>query len=86
MTPEHIRMNGHRSKFTPSNYDKSALSMHIYTDHLNHVGNNPEDGLRNFTITLVESSSAKNLRRRESYYIWITKADLRHLNRYKVTR
>ena len=27
MNPEHIRMNGHRSKFTPSNYDKSALSM-----------------------------------------------------------
>ena len=86
MTQEHIRMNGHRSKFNKYDYDKSALAMHIYRDHPNYVGDSPQEGLKNYTITILESSSPQNLRRRESYYIWITKADLRHLNRYKVTR
>ena len=66
--------------------DNGLLAMHIYRDHPNYVGDSPQEGLKNYTITILESSSPQNLRRRESYYIWITKADLRHLNRYKVTR
>ena len=85
MGPEHLRMNGHRDKFHPEKFDKSALSMHIYTDHLECAGQIPADGLANYDVVLVETTSAANLRRREDFYIWITQADLRHLNRYKVS-
>ena len=81
---EHTRMNGHRDKFCPERYDKSALSMHLYTDHQDHVGNNPDDGLSNYNVVILETTNASNLRRRESFYIWSTDADIKHLNRYKV--
>lgn len=84
MNKEHIRMNGHRDKFTIEKFVKSALSMHIFTDHPNQVGNSPHDGLFNYNIAILESVNATNLSRRESFYIWSTEADLRHLNRYKV--
>ena len=77
-------MNGHRDKFCPERYDKSALSMHLYTDHQDHVGNNPDDGLSNYNVVILETTIASNLRRRESFYIWSTDADIKHLNRYKV--
>ena len=77
-------MNGHREKFTMDKYDKSALAMHIYKDHPNHIGHTTHDGLSNYNVTILESVNATDLRRRESYYIWATEADLRHLNRYKV--
>ena len=77
-------MNGHRDKFTVDKFTKSALAMHLYTDHPDHVGNSPHDGLANYNVVILESINATNLRRRESYYIWATEADLRHLNRYKV--
>ena len=77
-------MNGHRDKFTMDKYDKSALSMHIYTDHPDYIGNSTYDGLSNFNVTILDSVNPSNLRRRESFYIWSTEADIRHLNRYKV--
>ena len=79
-------MNGNRDKFHKENFDKSALSMHIFTDHPESVGQTPGEGLANYVIILVETTNAINLRRREDFYIWITQADLRHLNRYKVSR
>ena len=82
MTEEHQRMNGHRDKFQMDRYDKSALSMHIYTDHPEYV----DDGLSNFNVVILESTNAINLNRRESFYIWSTEADIRHLNRYKVVK
>ena len=84
MNEEHIRINGHRDKFTMEKFDKSALAMHIYTDHMDHVGSCPDDGLLNFNIVILEQTSPTNLHRRESFYIWSTEADIRHLNRYKV--
>ena len=86
MGPEHIRMNGHRDKFHLEKYDKSALAMHIFTDHPECAGQLPSEGLANYEVILVETTNAVNLRRREAYYIWITQAELRHLNRYKVSR
>ena len=68
-------MNGHRSKFHPDKCDKSALPMHIFKDHPNHIGNTPQDGLLNYNVVVLESVNALNLR---------TEANLRHLNRYKV--
>ena len=86
MCPEHVRMNGHRDKFHPDKYDKSALSMHIYIDHPEFKNQTPTQCLANYQVILVETTSAVNLRQREHFYIWITQAELRHLNRYKVSR
>ena len=77
-------MNGHRDKFCMERYDKSALSMHLYSDHPAHIGSSPDEGLSNYNVVLLESANADNLRRRESFYIWSTDADIKHLNRYKV--
>ena len=77
-------MNGHREKFTLEKQDKSALAVHIFTDHPNHIGNTPQEGLSNYNVTILECVNPPSLRRRESFYIWATEADLRHLNRYKV--
>ena len=82
MSEERQRMNGHRDKFHIDRYDKSALSMHIYTDH----PANFDDALGNFKVVILESTNAINLNRRESFYIWATEADIRHLNRYKVVK
>ena len=82
MTEEHIRMNGHRDKFNMDKFDKSALSMHIYTDH----PDNTEHDLLNFNVAILEATNAINLNRRESFYIWSTEADIRHLNRYKLVK
>ena len=86
MNADHVRMNGHRDKFHIDKYDKSALAMHIFVDHPDAIGDSPAEGLANYEVILVESTNAVNLRRREDYYIWITQADIRHLNRYKVSR
>ena len=83
---EHTRMNGHRNKFTEEDHVKSALAMHLFTDHPGNVGNNQEDGLSNFNVVILESVNPINLKRRESFYIWSTEADIRHLNRYKIVR
>ena len=79
-------MNGHREKFCFNKFDESALSKHIYVDHPEKVGNCPADGLSNFNISIIETANASNLDHRESFYIWSTEADIRHLNRYKVMK
>ena len=79
-------MNGHRDKFNTEKYDKSALSMHIFNDHPDSVGSTPTQGLANYELFLIESTNAINLRQREDFYIWRTEAEIRHLNRYKVSR
>ena len=79
-------MNGHRDKFHIDKCDKSALAMHIFKDHPDHIGLTPQEGLSNYNVAILESTSALKLRRRESYYIWATAANLRHLNRYKILR
>ena len=84
MNEDHTRMNGHRDKFCTERFDKSALSMHLYTDHPNDVGATPDEGLSNYNVVLLESANAGDLRRKESFYIWSTEADVKHLNRYKV--
>ena len=86
MTEEHVRMNGHREKFCIGKFEESALSKHIYVDHPENIGDSPEEGLANFNIAILDSVNAPSLDRRESFYIWSTEADIRHLNRYKVIR
>ena len=58
-------------KFHIDRYDKSALSMHTYTDHPEKF----DDSLSNFKVVILESTNAINLNRRESYYIWSTEAE-----------
>ena len=76
MTEEHIRINGHCEKFC---FNKSALAKHIYVDHQENIGNCPEDLLSNFNLAIIEIVNAPHLDRKESFYIWSTEADIRHL-------
>ena len=74
------RANGHRGKFNPKTYTKSALSLHIYRDHPQHTG----EKLKNFSLGVIKSTSAADLDRTEDYYVEYLHANL-SLNRYKVT-
>ena len=67
-------------------YDKSLLAITISADHPECAGQLPSEGLANYEVILIETTNAVKLRQREAYYIWITQAELRHLNRYKVSR
>ena len=75
------RANGHRSKFTPNLFLKSALSCHIFRDHPEKV----EDRLNNFELGIIKATSPVHLDRLEDFYIEATHAKL-SLNRYKPTR
>ena len=77
-----IRVNGHRGKFKTDKFDKSALSHHIYNDHVDGI----DKGLDNYKFAIVEVATPTALDRKEDYYIWSTDATARHLNRYKVVR
>ena len=77
-------MNGHRDKFDYDKFHRSALSTHIFVDHLDSVGDSKDEGLMNYNVAILDCVNAINLRRKESYYIWKSEADLRHLNRYKI--
>ena len=74
------RANGHRACFTKVNYQKSALSYHIYNDHPQHISKK----LSNYSMGIIKSVSADNLDRAEDYYVEHYDAKL-SLNRYKVT-
>ena len=74
------RSNGHRACFNARNYEKSALSLHIYKDHPQHITKK----LSNYSMGIVKSVSAANLDRAEDYHVEHFNADL-SLNRYKVT-
>ena len=74
------RVNRHRDKFNFSEYEKSALSCHIFKDH-------PDKAhlkLKNFSLGIIKVTSPMNLDRLEDYYVDLTQAEL-SLNRYKVT-
>ena len=75
-----MRANGHRACFTPSNYQKSALSYHIYNDHPQHTSKK----LSNYSMGVIKSVSATNLDRAEDFHVEHFNAEL-SLNRYKVT-
>ena len=51
------RANGHRDKFTPDLYTKSALSHHIYKDHPQFTSKK----LSNYSLGVIKSTSAANL-------------------------
>ena len=79
-TQANIRMNGHRQKFNVNLYDKSALSYHIYAEHLEFFG----EKLNNYDIGIVRSVRPLDLDRVEDFYIHNTRADVVSINRYKV--
>ena len=74
------RANGHRGCFNIVNYQKSALSHHIYIDHPQYVNRK----LSNYSMGVIKSVSPANLDRAEDYYVEHYDANL-SLNRYKVT-
>ena len=76
------RCNGHRDKFKLNKYDQSALSLHIYEKHVEYFG----EKLNNFDFGIVKRVSPMQLDRVEDNYIFRTEADIKGLNRYKVTR
>ena len=81
----HIRFNNHRQGFKAKSHSKSALSYHIHSDH-GDLKLNAECLRDNFNLAIVEQTPARNLDRREDYYIWKTDASIKHLNRYQAIR
>ena len=77
--PLNIRMNGHRTHFNDGKPELSALAYHITVDHPDMVSYK----LNNYIIGLLAKCNPLNLTRRESRFIVDTKADTKHLNRYK---
>ena len=84
MSQFNVRMNGHRGKFDvhDDKYKKSALSFHMYEDHFDEFGCKTKF----FNCAILDHVDPNRLNRRESYYIWKTQADIRHLNRMQVVR
>ena len=78
----HIRLNGHRACFKTENFtfEKSALSMHIFTEHVS----NFDDKLDNFSFGIIQQVAPRNLDRAEDFYIFNSRSDILGLNRYKV--
>ena len=77
-----VRLNGHRACFKTENFtfEKSALSMHIFTEHVS----NFNDKLRNFSFGVIQQVAPRNLDRAEDFYIFNSRSDILGLNRYKV--
>lgn len=73
----HLRTNGHRSCFSDTKWEDSALSMHSRTVH----GENFE--LNNFRITLVKKCAPQSIRREEFKYIDKYRTRIKGINRYK---
>ena len=78
----HVRLNGHRSCFKVDNfsYEKSALSQHIFSEHLLFFG----EKLKNFDFGIIKQVAPRNLDRAEDSFIFSTRSDILGLNRYKV--
>ena len=74
------RATGHRACFNPKSFEKSALSLHVYEDHPQHIAKK----LSNYKMGVIKTVSAANLDRAEDYYVEKYNANL-SLNRYKVT-
>ena len=77
-----VHNNGHRDCFKLDKVDKSALSMHIYEKHLEHF----DKKLECFDFGVVKHVNLMKLDRVESYYIYMTDADIKGINRYIVTQ
>ena len=75
-------MNGHRACFKTTDFTKSALSNHIYNDHLEKF----ENKLKSFKFGIIKKVSPFRLDITEDFYIYTTNADTIGLNRYKVSR
>ena len=73
----HDRTNGHRSCFSETKWEKSALSMHARDAHQNNFS------LNNFCISIVKKVSPQQIRREEYKFIAKYKTYSLGLNRYK---
>ena len=82
ITPVNTRFNGHRHHFNELDYKKSALAYHIHDKHYTHF----KQKLKNFKLGVVKECTPQNLDRAENYYVNLTEADIRGLNRYKVMK
>ena len=83
MTPLHIRMNGHRSKFKINpqcDFEKSALSMHCFLKHKD------EFSLNFFKIGIVKKVKPNELDREEDKLINRFRTNIWGLNRIVVVR
>ena len=78
----HLGLNGHRScsKIDNLSYEKSALSMHIFTERLSHLG----EKLDNFDFGIIWKVAPRNLDKAEDFFIFNSRSDILGLNRYKV--
>ena len=63
-------------------FEKSALAYHAYDKHLETLS----DELLNYNFGVIKQVNPRNLDREEDYYITMTKADNKGLNRYKVLK
>lgn len=72
------RGSGHRSCFTPTEYEKSALSMHIMEDH------NMDGGMESFNFAIVKKTHPLNLHREEYIHIEKARTKILGLNRMQV--
>ena len=65
VTPMHVRMNGHRSKFVndKNKYELSALSKHAFESHRN------DFNMSIFKLGIVKRVGHNNLNREEELYI-----------------
>ena len=73
----HKRTNTHRSCFTETKWEESALSMHSHRTHQENFS------LSDFSITLVKKCSPQTIRREEFKFIDKYRTRTRGINRYK---
>jgi hypothetical protein len=80
----HLRLNGHRNCFKTENFafEKSALSMHVYSDHVS----NFTEKLFNYDLGIIKQVKPCMLDRTEDFFILKTRADIIGLNRHKVRK
>ena len=69
-------------KLLNNKFEKSALSMHIFNDHIT----NFDVKLKNYELGIIKQVKPCMLDRSEDYFIFKTQSDLHGLNRYKVTK
>ena len=83
VTPMHIRINGHRSKFVIDSrllFENSALSMHCYLTH------KLQFGMEYFKLGIVKKVRPLDLDREEGKLIFKYRTKIWGLNRIVVVR
>lgn len=83
VTPMHIRMNGHRSKFLIDGkllFEQSALSMHCFLVHKEAFG------MKNFKLGIVKKVRPVDLDREEDNFISRFRTNIWGINRVVVVR